>query len=119
MKLERILKFKQASLFPTEDDLVNDLTRKFPGISRWQIQQTLREMRSILQNKTDSKYSHRELMRWTEIALRDLQHAVEERAKVAKLLEKPSSRKSRKTIIDWRMLGAGEDKEASTFETKR
>ena len=67
-----------------------NLTRKFSGISRWQIQQTLREMERILRNKTDGKYPHRELMRWTKIALRDLQHTVEERAKVAKLLEKPS-----------------------------
>ncbi len=118
MKLGRILEFKQTSLFSAEaeDNLVNDLAKKFLGISRWQIQRVLREMKGILENRTDGNYPHSQLRRWTELALKDEEKG--RKSKVTKLSQNHSSKQS-KIIVDWRMRSAGEDLKASTFETKR
>ncbi|MBU1089794.1 hypothetical protein KKF38_03305 [Patescibacteria group bacterium] len=89
MKLKEAPHLKQTSLFPTENNLVDDLSKKFPNIPRLQIQQMLRETKFILEKKTDGNYSHRQLMYWTGIILQDLQHP-KKRSEIVKLSRKPS-----------------------------
>ena len=72
MKLERIMEFKQTSLFSTEaeDDLVNDLAKKFPRIPRGRIQWTLQNVKNFLKKETGGNYSHKQLKDWVDSALR-------------------------------------------------
>ncbi|MFH1546002.1 MAG: hypothetical protein ABIE14_01335 [Patescibacteria group bacterium] len=111
MKLKKAPQLKQTSLFPTENNLVDDLSKKFPGISRWQIQRTLEEIESFFKNRASRNYSHKHLKQMTEVALRRFAYELGQkkgRSEITGLLQK-SSPKIVPRVSDYKSAAANDD----------
>ena len=98
--------FRQMSLFPSDADLACDLNKKFPKALRCRIDRALREVRGILELKTDGEYSNSQLRHWTEIVLRDMEYLPirkERRKRFGRVSQESTSR------ADYKSAAANDD----------